>query len=85
MNHIKKWMQDIFSEDDGMAICVAKVLAVVAVLSFIAYAAYGLFKHDHFVLADFANGLMQVLGGSGAIIAAKQVTQKNVPPQVPPQ
>jgi hypothetical protein len=76
MEHIKKWMQDIFSEDDGMAICVAKVLAVISVLAFIAYAVYGLVKHDHFSLSEFGTGLMTVLGGSGGIIAAKQVTQK---------
>lgn len=79
MKHIAKWLQDIFSEDDGMAICVAKVLAVIAVLSYIIYAAYGLLKHDHFDISGFASGLMQVLGGSGGIIAAKQFTQKTIP------
>lgn len=77
MGHIKKWLQDIFSEDDGMAICVAKVLAVISVLAFIAYAAYGLIAHDHFSISEFGTGLMTVLGGSGGIIAAKQATQKS--------
>lgn len=77
MEHISKWIKDIFSEDDGLSICVAKVLAVVANFAFIGYAAYGLFAHDHFSLSEFGTGLMTVLGGSGGIIAAKQITQKS--------
>jgi hypothetical protein len=75
--HISKWTKDIFSEDDGMSVCVAKVLAVISVLAFIAYAVYGLIAHDHFSISEFGTGLMTVLGGSGGIIAAKQVTQKS--------
>lgn len=79
MNKIKKWVLDIFSEDDNLTVCVAKVLAVLAVLSFIGYALYGLVAHDHFSLSEFGTGLMTVLGGSGGIIAAKQATQKTLP------
>lgn len=80
MNYIKKWILDIFSEDDNETVCVAKVLAVLAFIAFLAYAGWGLFKGDHFVLNDFGNGLMTVLLGSGGVIAGKQITQKN-PPQ----
>ncbi len=65
----------MFTEDDGNAVCVAKVLAVLSVFAFIAYAGVGLW-HDHFALSDFGNGLMTVLIGSGGVIAGKQITQK---------
>ena len=52
MNKIKQWIKDIFSEDDGEAVCVAKVLAVIAVLSFIGYGCFGLYK-DHFDVAGY--------------------------------
>lgn len=80
MNRIRKWLLDIFSEDDNMTVCVAKVLAVLSIFAFIGYAIYGLVAHDHFTLAEFGTGLMTVLGGSGAIIGAKQATQKTPPP-----
>lgn len=75
MNRIKQWVKDIFSEDDGEAVCVAKVLAVISVISFIGYGLFGL-MHDHFALNEFANGMMQVLLGSGGVIAGKQFTQQ---------
>lgn len=74
---MRKWLLDIFSEDDGQSICIAKTMAVVAFLSFLAYSGYGLYR-DHFALADFAQGLMMVLAGSGAVIAGKQCTQKSI-------
>ena len=77
MDKIKKWIKDIFSEDDGDAVCIAKVLAVFSILTYIGYAAFGLFK-GHFDLTNYANGMMQVLLGSGGIIAGKQITQKKV-------
>jgi hypothetical protein len=75
MSKVSQWVKDIFSEDNGEAVCVAKVLAVIAVLSFIGYGGFGLYK-DHFDIANFASGMMQVLLGSGGIIAGKQLTQK---------
>lgn len=80
MNYIKKWLLDIFSEDDNATICVAKCLAVLAVLAFVGYAAYGLIHGDHFSLSDFGSGLMTVLLGSSGVIAGKQLTQKTPPP-----
>jgi hypothetical protein len=73
--NIKQWIKDAFTEDDGNAICVAKCLAVLAVFSFIGYAAVGLW-HGHFSLSEFGDGLMTVLLGSGGVIAGKQITQK---------
>lgn len=75
MGRLRSWTQDIFSEDDGQAICVAKVLAVLAFFSFLGYAGFGLYE-GHFDLGGFAQGLMMVLAGSGAIIAGKQFGQR---------
>ena len=73
---MRQWIKDIFSEPDGQAVCVAKVMAVVAFLSFLVYAGYGL-RHDHFSITDFANGLLQVLLGSGGIIAGKNFSERD--------
>lgn len=78
-NRIKKWCTDIFTEDDGQSICIAKAMAAFAFFSFLAYAGYGLYA-GHFALGDFATGIMEVLTGSGAIIAGKQFSQKPQPP-----
>lgn len=77
MDKIKQWVKDIFSEDNGEAVCVAKVLAVLSVFAFIGYAIYGLIAKDHFALNEFASGLMNVLLGGGGVIAGKQFTQKS--------
>ncbi len=73
---VKQWIKDIFSEPDGQAVCVAKVLAVVAFFSYLGYAGFGLF-HQHFAISEFANGLLQVLLGSGGIIAGKNFSERD--------
>jgi hypothetical protein len=70
-----KWIKDIFSEPDGDAICVAKVMAVIAFCSYLGYAGWGLF-HDHFAIGEFANGILQVLIGSAGVIAGKNFSEK---------
>jgi hypothetical protein len=75
MEKIAQWLKEALTEDDNSTICVAKVMAVLAFLSFLGYSIYGLWK-DHFALVDFANGIMQVLLGSAGVIAGKQITQK---------
>jgi hypothetical protein len=76
MDKIKAFLLKVFNEDNGEAICVAKILAVMAVFSFIGYAVYGLIHGDHFALDSFGNGLMTVLLGSGGVIAGKNITTK---------
>lgn len=76
MRKPSEWLLNIFSEDDGQSICIAKVMAMVAFLSFLAYAGYGLYG-GHFDITAYAQGLMMVLAGSGAIIAGKQFSQKS--------
>lgn len=75
MNKIKQWLQDIFSEPDGQAICIAKVMAVIAFISFLAYSGYGL-TCDHFAIQEFGSGLLQVLLGSAGVIAGKNLSEK---------
>ena len=71
-----KWIKDIFTESDGNAVCVAKVMAVAAFISFLTYAGYGLYLNKTPDLSNFANGLMVVLIGSGAVIAGKNLSEK---------
>ncbi len=72
---VKQWIKDIFSEPDGEAVCVAKVMAVIAFLSYLAYAGYGVF-HDHFAIQEFGNGLLQTLLGCAGVIAGKNFSEK---------
>jgi len=70
-----KWLHEILSEPDGEAVCVAKVMAVIAFLSFLAYSGYGLFE-GHFAMQEFGNGILQVLLGCGGVIAGKNYSEK---------
>ena len=72
--NIKQYIKDALTEDDGQAVCVAKVMAVFAFFSYIGYGSYGL-ATGHFDLELYSRGLMEVLIGSGSIIAGKQITQ----------
>ena len=73
---VRQWLKDIFSEPDGQAVCVAKVMAVMAFLSYLSYSTWGLI-HDHFILGEFANGLLQVLLGSAGVIAGKNFSERD--------
>jgi hypothetical protein len=72
---IGKWIKDIFSEPDGEAICIAKVMAIIAFFSYLGYSGWGLL-HDHFAINEFANGILQVLLGSAGVIAGKNFSEK---------
>lgn len=71
-----QWLKDIFSEPDGEAVCVAKVMAVIAFLSFLAYSGWGL-AHDHFAIQEFGNGLLQTLLGCAGVIAGKNFSERH--------
>jgi hypothetical protein len=76
---IKERLLQVFSEDDGVSLCFAKVSAGIAILSYIGNATYALWlakSGDGAVFASLGSGLAEVLGGAGALIAAKQATQK---------
>lgn len=61
--------------------CIARVMSLIAFVSYLGYAIYGLVVKDHYALSDFANGMMQVLFGSAGIMAGKNLTQRYVPGQ----
>jgi hypothetical protein len=77
------FLKHLFDEDNGDDICIAKIMAVVAFITYVGYVIYGLtpFGGSHFAVGEFANGLMQVLGGSAAVIGTKNATTKH--PQDP--
>lgn len=76
MQVIKTFFKQLMTEDDNQTFCIAKLMAVVAFISYIGYAGAGLYQAKTYDMNAYANGLMLVLTGCGAIIAAKQFTQK---------
>ncbi len=76
MDKVKSWLTTLLGEDNGNEVCIAKLLALFAFISYIGYAAYGLVQ-GHFALNDFSSGIMNVLLGSGAAIAGKNITTRN--------
>lgn len=71
---MKDFLKQLFTEDDNTTFCIAKVMAITAFVSFLGYAGYGVYVSKAGDLTNFASGLMQVLIGSGTIIAGKQLT-----------
>ena len=72
---MKAWLIKLFAEDNGSDICIAKLMAAAAFLSYLGYAAWGAYKGD-LHLDAFANGLMQTLAGCATVIAGKNITTK---------
>lgn len=77
MDKVKAFLAKIFTEDNGADICIAKIMAVIAFVAYLGYAIYGLVMKDHYAIGEFANGLLQVMGGSAAVVGAKNVTTKS--------
>jgi hypothetical protein len=75
MNRIERWISDVLKEAGSDTVCIARVMAIITFVSFLGYAGYGLYK-DHFELSNFANRIMQVLLGCGAVIGIKNATSK---------
>lgn len=75
MDAIKKFLTNILKEAGTDKFCIARVLAVVSFVAFLAYAGVGLYR-DHFALQEFSSGLMQVLLGSGGVLAGKAFADK---------
>lgn len=72
---MKAFLMKIFGEDNGSDICIAKIMACVAFLTFLGYALWGLHL-GHYQISDFGNSLMQVLVGCAAVIAGKNITTR---------
>jgi hypothetical protein len=75
---IKKFISNLLKEaGENSPYCIARVMSIIAFVSFLAYAIFALVVKDKFDVSGFANGLMQVLLGCGGIIAGKNLTQKD--------
>jgi hypothetical protein len=72
---MKAALLKFFGEDNGTDLCIAKIMACIAFLSFLGYSLWGL-RQGHYAVDAFANGLMQVLCGSAAVIAGKNITTR---------
>lgn len=73
----KKLIRDCLTEDDNNSYCWARVASALTLLFFCGGAIYEVWTlQSSFKLLDFANGAMQILGGSGALIGAKQITSQ---------
>ncbi len=71
---IKKAIKDMLTENDNSTYCLARVAAALAIIAFMAGTAYDMSIHHSFMYTNFANGIMQILGGGGAMIGMKQFT-----------
>jgi len=67
-----KFFKDLLTEDDNNTFCGAKVLAYIAVGSFLFLA----FRQETINLSEFGDAILRILAGSATIIGAKQFTQK---------
>jgi len=72
---MKKFIRDLFTEDDGVSWCIAKVLGFLTWL-IVMIGAYHSFKNPNFMMVDFGQGIGYALAGIGAFIGLKQFTQK---------
>ena len=68
-----KFITDLLTENDGSTWCFARVSSAIALASFIGFAGFNLCKDHKFEDLNYANGLMQILAGSAAIIGAKSI------------
>jgi predicted phage tail protein len=85
-----KFFKDIFTEDDGVSYCFAKVFGAVILIAYLCNATLALWLVKEAgasgistaatVFAAMGAGLAEVLGGVAVLIAGKQITQKTIPP-----
>lgn len=71
---ITKFVKDILTENDNQTFCIARVSLMIALTTFIVMAGYHLYMTHIIVLTEYSTGIMQILGGGGAIIGAKNIT-----------
>ena len=82
-------IRDLLTEDDGISYCWAKCASSVALCSYIITAQWALWHATpelmNQLFSSFGQNLAVILGGCGALIAAKQATQQKYPaiPQTP--
>jgi hypothetical protein len=74
---MNKLIKDILTEDDNQTFCIARFVAIVAVLTFSACALVHVFHGSSFDFSQLGIGFGSVLSGSGVAIGAKAATQKD--------
>ena len=84
---LKKVIYDALTEDNGSSYCWAKLASTFALTTYIAFAGWSMYHSNDGTLVSlfqsFGTNLAIILGGCGALIAAKQATQKAQPPPLP--
>jgi len=68
---MSQFLKDLYTEDDGIHYCLAKVTSTVVIIGFFALE----FKSGT-IPPDFGAQLMDVMIGCGALIFGKQISQK---------
>ena len=74
---MEKFIRDILTEDDNRTWCIARVVVLFGVMSFIVLATIHVWHNATFSPSDFGMGLGSILGGGGVIIGGKAATQKD--------
>jgi uncharacterized membrane protein len=72
-----KLIKDILTEDDNQTYCAARVCGIVALLGFLVIAFVHVFHGKDIDFSALGMGFGTILGGSGAMIGAKQFTSKD--------
>ena len=79
----RKVINDALTEDNGTSFCWAKLASTFALTNYIIVASWVMYHAVDTTLiqlfSSFGTNLAVVLGGCGALIAAKQATQKKDP------
>ena len=73
---LNKFIRDLFTEDDGVSWCYARVSSFIALVAYLANATYSVYLGHTLDLSAFGTGLAAVLAGGGAIIMGKQISSK---------
>jgi hypothetical protein len=72
---MEKFLQDLFTEDDGATWCMARVCSFLGVLTFISAALIHVVHGFAINFNDFGIGFGALLAGCAAVIAGKAATQ----------
>jgi hypothetical protein len=78
MNEIKRFILDLFTEDDNQTWCIARVSAFTALVSFIGMGIAHVVMNHQFQPSEYGVGIGSLLGGAGVLIGGKAATQKDV-------
>jgi hypothetical protein len=78
MTEFKRFIVDLFTEDDNNTWCIARVSAFISVISFIGFGIAHVIINHQFQPSEYGVGIGSLLGGAGVLIGGKAATQKDV-------